>query len=505
MLSQETLKHISKIFCGDEKDLFRYKKGSELVNFFNNNFNKNDIYYSGFPSRWIYVLDNLEELQASKKLNKFFNIILSLDYIQKDLELPRLDSANKAREIMEELNKIISSDKYTIKYINNEYILINEYKNLIKIGEGGFANVYEIKNKNIILKKLKDEFIIQKFCSRFKREYEITKSLQEIEGIIKVFDFDDINYSYTMEKADKTLEDFVNKSTLDDNMKISLIYEILYILENVHNKHIIHRDISDNNIFIINNKIKIADFGLGKNLNEIYSHNTNMTSALGQYKYCAPEQLSSLKEATIQADIFSIGRIINFIMTKDCFNEHHILESISKKASSLDINKRYKNITEIINELKIIEDINKSNEKRENISNKIKKGVFDKEIETYINQLNSEKICKFIKSNNIPYSSIQDILFKFMLRNEENATYIINSIYEDYEDVCKRFEDYDNFATFTFNILNKNFSFNIKRISAQILNSIAVEKNRFYAQNLIEKLKDCVEPMIEEILLDNYY
>lgn len=504
MLSQEALKHISKIFCGDEKDLFRYKKGSELVDFFNNNFNKNDIYYSEFPALWRYVLDNLEELQASKKLNKFFNIILNLDYIQKDLGLSRLESANKVTEIIEELNKIISLDKYTIKYINNEYVLFNEYEDLIKIGEGGFANVYEIKSKDIILKKLKDEFLKPKFCSRFKREYQITKSLQEIKGVIKVYDFDNINYSYTMEKADKTLEDFINESTLDDNMKISLIYEILYILKNVHNKQIIHRDISDNNIFIINDKIKIADFGLGKDLNEEHSHKTNKTSGVGQYKYCAPEQINNLKEATIQSDIFSIGRIINFIMTKDCFNEHHILESISKKASSFDIDKRYKNITEIINDLEIVEKINKDREKTEDILNKIKKGIFDKEIEVYINQLNGKEICKFIKGNNIHYNSIENILFKFMLQNEENAKYIINSIYEDYEDVCKGFEDYDNFATFTFDILNKNFSFDTKRIAAKILNSIAVKQNRFHAQNLIEKLKDGVEPMIEQTLLKDY-
>lgn len=48
--------------------------------------------------------------------------------------------------------------------------------------------------------------------SRFKREFIITKSLNDLNGIIKVFEFNERDYSYTMEKAEITLEEYIIKT-----------------------------------------------------------------------------------------------------------------------------------------------------------------------------------------------------------------------------------------------------------------------------------------------------
>lgn len=62
MISENTLKQISHIFCGDTEEYYVYKSGSQLVSFFNNYYNANDTYRQGFPSRWVYVYDKLIEL-----------------------------------------------------------------------------------------------------------------------------------------------------------------------------------------------------------------------------------------------------------------------------------------------------------------------------------------------------------------------------------------------------------------------------------------------------------
>ena len=52
MLSENSLKQISHIFCGDTEGYYVYKSGPKLVDFFNRYFKDNDIYGQGFPSRW---------------------------------------------------------------------------------------------------------------------------------------------------------------------------------------------------------------------------------------------------------------------------------------------------------------------------------------------------------------------------------------------------------------------------------------------------------------------
>lgn len=45
-------------------------------------------------------------------------------------------------------------------------------------------------------------------------------------------------------------------------------------------REVLHRDLSPTNIFLVDGVIKIADFGLGKNLNTLTSHQTMDTASL---------------------------------------------------------------------------------------------------------------------------------------------------------------------------------------------------------------------------------
>ena len=59
MLSEDSLKQISHIFCGDVGEYYIYKSGPKLVDFFNRYYQESDKYGQGFPSRWIYVFNKL--------------------------------------------------------------------------------------------------------------------------------------------------------------------------------------------------------------------------------------------------------------------------------------------------------------------------------------------------------------------------------------------------------------------------------------------------------------
>lgn len=500
MLTEGTLKTISNIFIGDIGNFFSYKRGYDLVNFFNRYYSVNDKYRQGFPSRWAYVYDKFVELLNANKFDSFLNIVLSKEFIMQDRGVSQVEAAEHIENIYNEFNKLVQKDMYLITRVQGKYHLCSQNDDLEYIGGGGFANVYIQKSTAHILKKLKDDFLTDKgIRSRFKREYEITKSLQDAFGIIEVYKFDASTCSYTMERAEQTLEDYVNDSSLSDDIKIKCIRQILYIMTEVHKRDVIHRDLSPNNIFVVNGILKIADFGLGKDLNVLTSHQTVHTNAVGQYSYCAPEQFMLLKDGDKRSDVYSLGRIINFIMTAQPMNSHHIFRNVSEKATNSDAAYRYADAGQLsVNFEKCIK-FHENAQNEEAILQKMASKVFDSDVEAYIYELNAEKISQYLLESK---TGILHTLLSFMKCDDTHAQHIVQCIESTFRDVCRRsFEAYDPFAIFAYRVLKENFTFVVKEIAATILRYVATDVNRFSAQNLVDELKnDGIEPMLEDIL-----
>ena len=500
MLSSDSLKEIANIFCGDTAELYTYKKGTKLVDFFNSKFGTKDVYRSGFPSRWVYVYNKLANLINSHQIDNFFNIVLSKSYLMQEQSLSEVEAAEKIESIYAEFNRIIHRDLCKITRNNGQYHLVKESDDLEPIGNGGFANVYRQKSTGLVVKKLKDDYLTDiGIRSRFKREYNITKSLQNAFGIIQVYTFDEGNSSYTMEYAETTLDKYVKTYDLSDEIKLNCIRQILYIMTEVHKRNIIHRDISANNIFIISGMIKIADFGLGKDLNVFTSHQTMHTNAVGQFYYCAPEEFMMLKDGDKRSDVYSLGRVINFIMTGDPRNSHHIYRSIAEKATNSDAAYRYADAGQLSIFFEKAVSYKQKSENQTRIVEKITRKIFDDEIESYIYDLSAEKISKAILHET---NGFVDALLAFMKTSEDHALYIIQSVDKSYQEICGRtFAAYDPFAYFAYLVLTNGFPYVVNETAANILRFVARDVNRFSAQHLVENIKNIgVEPMIEEIL-----
>jgi serine/threonine protein kinase len=500
MISENSLRQISHIFCGDIDDYYTYKTGSQLVQFFNDYFRGNDVYRQGFPSRWVYVYNKLVDLIRNNRFDVFLNIILSKEYFLSEQHCSQVEAAEKADTAWKEFNRIMKSDLYQIIRNDGKYRIVQEEKDLILIGSGGFANVYRQNSTGLIIKKLKDDFITdQGIRSRFKREYTITKSLQGLFGIITVYSFDEDNCSYVMEPAETTLEKYVLDYELSETSKINCIRQILHVMKEVHERNIIHRDISGNNIFVISGMMKIADFGLGKDLNVFTSHQTIHTNAMGQFFYCAPEQFMMLREADKRSDVYSLGRVINFVMTKNPRDSHHIFRSISEKATNSDAAYRYADAGQLSNYFEKAVKYREQAENQERIKEKIKKKKFDDEIENYIYNLSSEEIVRKMQFSN---SGFSESLIQFMEIDDSHAQHIIQSIDQSYKTVCGRsFEAYDTYSAFAKKILSGNYAFVVKEIAANILRFVAWDVNRFSAQRMVEDiLSEEIEPLLEEIV-----
>ena len=500
MISEDSIKQISQVFCGDIEGYYSYKSGPKLVGFFNRYFHADDRYQSGFPSRWAYVYDKIAGLIKTQAVDAFFNIILSREYLIRDLGITKVKAAEKATEIENEFNRIIGQDLCKIVQINDRYHLVRENDDLVLIGSGGFANVFRQKSTGLVVKKIKDDFLSDAgIRSRFKREFSITKSLQDSFGIIKVYSFDEGNCSYTMEPAETTLEKYVLRNDLADDIKLTYIRQILYIMSDVHKKDIIHRDISPNNIFLVSGMLKIADFGLGKDLRVFTSHQTLHTNAVGQYSYCAPEQFMMLKDADKRSDVYSLGRVINFIMTGYPRNSHHIYRNVAEKATNSDAAYRYADAGQLSSFFEKTVQYHSQAENREHVEQKIKNGVFDTDVENYIYEMDAEKISLSLMNGKQGFANA---LLSFMHASDDNAQHIIQSIEQSFRDVCGRsFEANDPFASFAARVISDDFSFVVKEIAATILRYVAWDVNRFNAQHLVERIiRNGVDPLLEDII-----
>lgn len=500
MLSESSLKQISYIFCGDTEGYYVYKSGGKLVEFFNSYYHVGDVYRQGFPSRWAYVYDKLVKFINSDSFDGFLNIILSREYLMKEQTLSQVQAAEKAEQIWSELNRIVQTDQYKITRNNGKYKLVKENDDLEFIGSGGFANVYFQKSTKLVVKKLREDFLTDKgICSRFKREFEITKSLQGTPGIIEVYTFDGGNCSYTMERAETTLEKYIIDNDLPEETKINCIRQILYVMSSVHAADIIHRDISANNIFIISGMLKIADFGLGKDLNIFTSHQTIHTNSMGQYYYCAPEQFMMLRDGDKRSDVYSLGRVINFIMTGDPRNSQHAFRSVAEKSTNSDSAYRYADAGQLLKFFNKAVEYRKNAENKERIEEKIQNKQFDEEIEGYIYSLSGEDMARKMQSYRNGFSFA---LMHFMKIDETHAEYVIQSIDKAYQNVCGRsYEAYDVYSSFAYDVLQEQFSFVVKEIVANILRYVAWDVNRFNAQHMIENLLNRgLEPLLEDII-----
>lgn len=491
---------IAKEFCGDEDSQYEYKSGPQLVDFFNINFGYNDQYYSGFPTRWRYASERIQHIQHRNLINEFFTLIMSLEFHIQEKNLTAVEAVPFISSLMKHWNKLLRPFRYQLIKIADRYELTNFDENMKLIGSGGFADVFVEKSTGLVLKRLKRENLVDRgSIHRFKREYEITKTLSDVKGIIEVYDFNDSEYYYVMEKCDCTLLDFLTNNPLGISSKEAIIDQILGIMSVVHQRNIIHRDISSNNIFLKGSEIKIADFGLGKDFDFVLSHQTKSTAQLGQIQYCPPEQLMKLGDTGKYSDVYSLGRLVNFIMTNNPNDKDHKYKLLVEKATSLEANNRYIDAVVMYENFKKIKEYTESREKLEYVTNLIKSEKYDENVELYISSLSSQSLC----DNIISMQGFRETIYTYFENNEESVLEILEFIKKDMDNSCRRFEDADNFADVAHYVLENNLgTFVVKERAAEILNHVAYYVNRFYAQRLIESLVNRgIEPMLEDILI----
>ncbi|WP_419871808.1 serine/threonine-protein kinase [Candidatus Pristimantibacillus sp. PTI5] len=228
------------------------------------------------------------------------------------------------------------------------------------IGNGYFSNVStymdEKTGRKFARKKLlKEHWDNEDYIVRFKREVELLKELQGHPHVVDLFDYDldTKELQYDMELADDNLYEHIRKNNgkLLITDRLIIFEQILHAICVAHSRSIIHRDLSPKNILTWNTTpctlVKLADFGLGRSNRELKQHTKSNVSDFGHVLYVAPEQRERLKDGTHLSDIYSLGRLLAFILTgrdPDNVMSNQAFYPIIKKATRREPSDRYDNV-----------------------------------------------------------------------------------------------------------------------------------------------------------------
>lgn len=488
------IERLSKSFVGDDQEntSYPYRSGSNLVKFFNE-LGYDDVYGAGFPTRWRYAEERIKDLVKKKRFDEFLIKSISIE------ELIRFDIDGSIEELhnilIDELNNyIFNYTDFKIVTINSVAVL-RKIEPLDRIGGGYFANVYlleESRNKYAV-KKLKEEFTNNReYVHRFKREYEMMNDLNDCEYTITVYEYNEDDYSFKMEYAEYTLKEYIedNFHVMNDSWKEDLCDNIIKGLIKLH-ETTIHRDLSYNNILINNNRPKLADFGLGKNLDKLYSYKTVSEKQVGTPLFTDPRQHHNIKNANEQTDVYSLGKIIDYIFSGSIISEEHKYSSLVAIATHRNLEKRYKNAKELYQSFIAIKNSNFSFNPVIELENMFKEeNISTEKMYSYLTRKNAGNILLELILRNRGYG--RECLEIFSVQFSHEFDELLSKLYNELKETKLNYSEYDSFGYISMDLLKELGSSNpiTSDILASIINYCADDINRFNIQRLIENNKN---------------
>ncbi len=221
-------------------------------------------------------------------------------------------------------------------------ILHNMYRIEQILGRGGFAIIYKCVNLSTgetaavkeyfpsslaTRRRRQGFFCVQPFEKNaaefrtghrhFLEEARILKECRDLPGIVTVYDFFEENQTayIVMEYIEGlTLEQYIKTNgVLSPSEMLELLLPLLHSLKKIHNKGLIHRDISPNNMILgMDNKLHLIDFGAAKIKP---THPSRQQTIILKKGYAPPEQYMASGNIGAWSDIYALCATICFALS----------------------------------------------------------------------------------------------------------------------------------------------------------------------------------------------
>ncbi|MEL6854096.1 MAG: protein kinase [Cyanobacteria bacterium J06607_13] len=202
------------------------------------------------------------------------------------------------------------------QYCGRLLTLRNRFKVLQLLGQGGFGKTYRAedldnRNKPCVVKRLTyqgaDELSKEKAKQLFEQEAERLDQLVHPQIPRLLAYFQEGGYLYLVQEVieGQTLQAELQREGPFDEGKVKAVLQgLLPVLQFVHSRSVIHRDIKPDNIMRRRSgELVLIDFGVAKVLEQ--SGFSKSATTIGTPGYAAPEQIQG--KVTPASDLFALG------------------------------------------------------------------------------------------------------------------------------------------------------------------------------------------------------
>lgn len=205
------------------------------------------------------------------------------------------------------IGKVIGQGGFGITYIGrdltlNVKIALKEY----------YPNSYVNRNNTVspivdCNTSADEKIFFEKGKKRFLEEAQILAKFRKEQGIVSVSDFfEDNNTAYiVMEYLEgEDLKEFLKeKGTIPTEQTIQLMMPVMKTLEKIHRHGLIHRDISPDNIRMVEDGLKLMDFGAARVVSSVAKKSLSVMLKPGYAPY---EQYFSSGEQGYWTDVYAL-------------------------------------------------------------------------------------------------------------------------------------------------------------------------------------------------------
>ena len=194
---------------------------------------------------------------------------------------------------------------------------IGNYRVARRIGEGGMGTVFEVEHvvlgRHYALKVLRAKVVEREATAaqRFLREARSAARVHH-PNIVDVFDFGhlaDGRPYFVMELLEgESLADRIERGPVPVDAVVAIARQLAGALAAVHERGVVHADVTPSNVLVVGETVKLVDFGLAELAGEAFA-DENADFVLGTPAYISPEQLRGLAP-TDRSDQYGLGAVL---------------------------------------------------------------------------------------------------------------------------------------------------------------------------------------------------
>ncbi len=194
-------------------------------------------------------------------------------------------------------------------------VLAPRYEVEAEVASGGMATVFRALDTSldriVAVKVLRPDMATATGEARFLREARTLAAFSH-PNMVTIHDADQrggLSY-YVMDLVDgETLRQRLERGPLDGRDAFRLGRDLLEVLERIHDAGIIHRDVKPSNIFLVDHRALLADFGIVHIEGPVDETLTTDRWGPGTPAYMSPEQAKG-EPVSAPSDLYSLGMVL---------------------------------------------------------------------------------------------------------------------------------------------------------------------------------------------------